>query len=241
MLRRSLSVFLLCTVLISIIGYVLHDQERTETASLAPPGESPLFVPYGHIPVIDPGHGGFDPGTQSAGGVLEKDINLAIGLKTDLLMRFLGLKTVMTRESDEVFHDLDAVSIHDRKVSDMNNRVKLVNETENGVLLSIHQNYYDQRQYYGAQVFYHGAANKDFAESMQKTLRSSLDKDNTRQSKVRDNIFLLNNVTAPAVLIECGFLSNPEEAVLLNSSGYQRKIALAITKGFLDWSATNET
>jgi N-acetylmuramoyl-L-alanine amidase len=240
MLRRNLFILLVLVITVSIIGYALFGTERADPVSADGAERPAFFAPFATIPVIDPGHGGFDPGTESANGIYEKDVNLAIGLKTDLFMRFLGLNTVMTRESDVSTHDTDTVSIRDRKVSDMQRRVDLVNQTENGVLLSIHQNYFDQRQYYGAQVFYSGIDNKPFAELMQETLRLTLDPENRRECKPTDNVFLLNNVTTPAILIECGFLSNPEEEILLRSERYQRRVAMAITKGFLDWSAVNE-
>ncbi|MCL2002770.1 MAG: N-acetylmuramoyl-L-alanine amidase [Oscillospiraceae bacterium] len=237
MLRRNLFILLLFIVFICIIGYALFGPQQAEPASAEGPDEAVLFAPYGWIPIIDPGHGGFDPGTESANGALEKDINLDIGLKTDLLLRFLGLNTVMTRSADIAIHESSAVSIRDRKVSDIQNRVRLVGEVENGVLLSIHQNYFDQRESRGAQVFYSGADNKPFAELMQETLRLVLDPDNRRESKATGNVFLLNNVTNPAILIECGFLSNPEEEALLRSETYQRKMAMAMIKGLMDWSA----
>jgi N-acetylmuramoyl-L-alanine amidase len=219
------------------MGYALRDREPADAVSGdGAESRDTLFSPYKYIPVIDPGHGGFDPGTQSESGILEKDINLAIGLRTDLIMRFLGLRTVMTRDSDEVVHDIDAVSIADRKASDTNNRVELINGVENGVLLSIHQNNFDQRQYYGAQVFYKGGENKAFADIMQAALRDALDPENTRKSSTGFNSALHNRAEKPAILIESGFLSNPEEAELLNTGQYQVKVAMAVTKGFLDWS-----
>jgi N-acetylmuramoyl-L-alanine amidase len=217
------------TLLLSVVGYNFFGP------GVPGPVSSETGPGGRYIPIIDPGHGGFDPGTGSASGTLEKDINLAIGLKTDMLMRFLGLQTAMTRDTDVSVDETDAVSIRERKVSDIRSRVRMVNSVENGVLLSIHQNYFDQRQYRGAQVFYHGADNKAFADTMQQALRL-LAPENTRQSKPIGNVYLLNHSQKSAVLIECGFLSNPEEDALLSSAPYQRKLAMAIAKGFLDWS-----
>ncbi|MDR0326383.1 MAG: N-acetylmuramoyl-L-alanine amidase [Oscillospiraceae bacterium] len=235
MVRRNLFFLLLIILIISIAGYALYTPEPARPAHVENPAQPGFFAPYGYTPIIDPGHGGMDPGTESVNGTVEKKINLEISLKTDLLMRFLGLNTVMTRDTDDSIHDPDAVSIYDKKVTDINNRTRLVNETENGVLISIHQNYFDQRQYYGAQVFYRGDENKAFANVMQDTLRLALDPENHRESKTISNVSLLNNTTKPAILIECGFLSNEEEEALLRSEHYQRKTAMAIAKGFLDY------
>jgi N-acetylmuramoyl-L-alanine amidase len=225
------AIILALIAVLSIIGYNFFKPDGDEPVS----GETGPQVRY--IPVIDPGHGGFDPGTASASGTLEKDLNLEISLKTDMLMRFLGYKTVMTRDMDVSVDETDAVSIRERKVSDIRNRVHLLNSTEDGVLISIHQNYFDQRQYKGAQVFYHGADNKSFADIMQESLRL-LSPENTRQTKPISNVYLLNHSQKPAVLVECGFLSNEEEDALLKTPEYQRKLAMAITAGFLEWSKT---
>ncbi|MCL1807976.1 MAG: N-acetylmuramoyl-L-alanine amidase [Oscillospiraceae bacterium] len=240
MFRRYTVILLFLIVLVSVIGYALFKPEEASPVSAEEPELSSVFAPFAYTPVIDPGHGGIDPGAESAGGFLEKDMNLDIALKTELMIRFLGIKPVLTRESDVSIHDADMVSIRDKKASDIRNRVKLVNGVQNGVLLSIHQNYFDQSQYHGAQVFYNGSENKGFAEIMQEMLRTSLDPVNTRQSKATGSVYLLSHVQKPAVLIECGFLSNPGEEAKLRSDEYQLKMAMAITKGFLDWSATNK-
>jgi N-acetylmuramoyl-L-alanine amidase len=240
MLRLCLLLLLGLAVLISAIGYSLYTPDFFNAVTAGGPQASKLFSPYGFIPVIDPGHGGFDPGTSAESGIDEKDLNLRIGLKTDLFMRFLGLKTVMTRDSDISLHDPGAVSIRERNASDKENRVKLINSVEGGVLISIHQNHFDQRQYYGAQVLYNGSENLLFAGIMQEALRLNLDVENTRKITQRSNLYLLNNSEKPAVLIECGFLSNTKEAALLSTDEYQVKVAMAITKGFLEWSTKEQ-
>ncbi|MDR0293158.1 MAG: N-acetylmuramoyl-L-alanine amidase [Oscillospiraceae bacterium] len=241
MLRRNLFILLLLLLLVSVIGYLLCGPEPALPAAGGSGEENGAFTPYAYTPVIDPGHGGPDGGTESVSGIQESRINLEIGLKTDLIMRFLGLHTAMTRDTDVSIHDVEAVSLRDMKTSDLRNRVRLINGTENGVLLSIHQNYFDQSQYYGAQVFYSGAKNKTFADVMQETLRLALDPANDRKSKPTNSVYLLNNVTRPAVLIECGFLSNPGEEALLRSEKYQRKVAMAVCQGFLSYTKEIKT
>lgn len=183
-------------------------------------------------PILDPGHGGGDGGATSVTGVLESGLNLDIALKTELLMRFLGFVPVMTRETDISIHDPDKKTLYDQKQSDIRNRVKLVNQTPNGVLISIHQNLFEQSQYSGAQVFHNGdPLNKAFAEAAQDLLRSKLDPGNNRLPQKAD-FYLLKYAEKPAILVECGFLSNPEEEALLRAPLYQRKLAMTLTAVF---------
>ncbi len=196
-------------------------------------GEMPEY-PY--TPIIDAGHGGEDGGTESHSGKWESQINLDIARKINVLLRFLGIKTVMTREEDISLHDAGMNSIRAKKTSDLKNRVKKINSVENGVLLSIHQNFFAQSRYHGAQTFYHGSANGVFAKTMQDALRRILDPANQRESKPTGSVYVLNNIHIPAVLVECGFLSNPTEEALLLTEGYQRKVAMAVCLGFLNWS-----
>ena len=227
MKRSAMAVILAAFAALSIFGFFW----RAERNVL--PAAQTSAAARGHIPVpvIDPGHGGPDGGATSLTGLPESRINLEIGLKTELMMRFLGLTPVMTRETDISIHDPDKKTIRDQKVSDIHNRVKIVNGTPNGVLISIHQNLFEQSRYSGAQVFYNGAENKALAETAQALLRESLDPGNNRQAKEAD-FYLLKNAKKPAIMVECGFLSNMVEETLLRSPVYQRKLALVFTALF---------
>lgn len=186
--------------------------------------------------VIDPGHGGEDGGAVAVTGHIESHINLSIALKLEQLLLFYGTQPVLLRETDISLHDEGLSTVKERKTSDLKNRVAMVNELGEGLLLSIHQNFYTEAQYTGAQVFYTNDSPEtgELAAFMQDLLREHLDPDNTRACKEVDtSLYLLNHVEMPALLIECGFLSNPEEATQLASDHYQQNIACILTAGLL--------
>ncbi len=230
MIRRLLLVLLGFAALCAACGFLM---ERPETVI---PTQGEMWERYPYVPIIDAGHGGEDGGTSSLSGEWESQVNLGIAKKTDLLLRFLGLKTAMTRDRDISLHDPEMTTIRQKKTSDLKNRVKIINGVENGALLSIHQNFFIQSRYYGAQTFYHGSENRAFAKTMQDALRRLLDPANRRECKPTDMVYILNEIQKPAILVECGFLSNPTEEALLLTEGYQRKVAMAVCLGFMDWS-----
>lgn len=178
--------------------------------------------------VIDAGHGGEDGGTSSASGVKESGLNLEISLRLNDLLHFLGVRTVMVRQAD-VSVSTEGTTIAQRKVSDIKNRVKLVESTPNALLVSIHQNYFPEAKYRGAQVFY---ANTDgsqaLAEQLQDALSAQVDPNNHRACKLSQEVYLLKHISCPAVLVECGFLSNSAECILLQDESYQKKLAAAL-------------
>ena len=187
--------------------------------------------------IIDPGHGGEDGGAVSVSGKSESQINLAIALELDQLMGFYGVPTVMTRSTDVSIHDPEASTLREKKVSDLHNRVARIEETEHAVLLSVHQNTFPDGKYHGAQVFYsNGELSQPLAQLTQETLRAALDPGNTREAKpIPDSVYLMNHITCPAILVECGFLSNAEEELLLQSGAYQTKLASALAASWLQW------
>ncbi|MDD3346484.1 MAG: N-acetylmuramoyl-L-alanine amidase [Oscillibacter sp.] len=199
----------------------------------------PVFAVREGVPitvVVDPGHGGEDGGAVSPGGVEESHINLVIASQVNDLLRFSGWQTRMTRTEDVSIHNAEASSAREKKVSDIHNRVEIVNGTENAVLLSIHQNSLpSSRVTHGAQVFYNGQAGADtLAKAVQETLNTAINTERAKQTKaIPPTIYLMNKALAPAILVECGFLSNEEETVLLQNDVYQRKLSAAITAGFL--------
>jgi len=188
--------------------------------------------------IIDAGHGGVDGGAVAGGGaVVEKDINLAIALKLDEMLRAAGFKTVLTRASDASIHDESAKTTRQQKVSDIKNRLAIVEGTDNAVLVSIHQNCYPtSSKPTGAQVFYskNNPSSQTLALSIQTMLAESVQPDNRRQIKQSGTeIYLLYHATRPAVMVECGFLSNPGERELLQQEDYQKKLAFAIMGGIV--------
>ncbi len=189
--------------------------------------------------VIDAGHGGEDGGAVAADGSKESDMNLAISRRLDALLVLLGEETRMTRTEDISIHDGSASTLREKKRSDLENRVELVNSTQGSILVSIHQNSLpSSKRTQGAQVFYgkeEGSA--ELANTVQRALNQTVNAGNEKTKKAIDaSIFLMKNVTAPAILIECGFLSNESETALLKSADYQQKLAIVIASGLLQSS-----
>ena len=179
--------------------------------------------------VIDPGHGGADPGKIGINDAKEKDINLQVAKRVKKLLEDKGVKVIMTREKDQM---LSEGSTGSKKVQDMKERVKLINDTAPDLAVSIHQNSYNGEEVHGAQVFYytHSTDGEKLAEIMQKALLS-VDRDNHRKAKADSTYYLLRRTEVPTIIVECGFLSNYEEAEKLVDEKYQKQLAKAIVKG----------
>lgn len=178
--------------------------------------------------VIDAGHGGEDGGASSKSGILESQLNLQIASMTRELLSFAGVRTKMVR-TDDVSVWTEGESIQQKKVSDLKNRVRFVNETPNALLLSIHQNFFPEAKYHGAQVFYAGTDGSEaLAKHIQRALRKTADPENKRQCKPAESVYLMQKVSCTAVLVECGFLSNEPEAQRLTEKAYQQKLAAAV-------------
>lgn len=181
-----------------------------------------------HTIIIDAGHGGEDGGTTSCTGKLESAYNLEIALRLEDLCHLLGYDTVMIRRTDTSIYT-KGETIAQKKISDLKERVRIANSTENAVLVSIHQNFFPESQYSGAQVFYGGSdGSEDLAKLLQGQLIASLNPESRRQVKRGAGIYLLDKIVCPGALIECGFLSNPEEESLLNCPEYQKKLVCVI-------------
>ena len=180
--------------------------------------------------VIDVGHGGNDPGKIGVDNVKEKDVNLQIALCLKAQLQARGVKVILTREGDVCLATNGATN---KKVSDMHNRVSLINASGADYMISIHQNSYQSEGVKGAQVFYYKASEdgKKLAEAIQASFKQNLDPENGREAKANDSYYILLNVKCPAVIAECGFLSNYEEAELLEQEKYQEKVAKAVAEG----------
>lgn len=190
-----------------------------------------------NIPVIiiDAGHGGFDGGATTNDGFPEKNINLAVSLYLNNYLNLFGFKTIITRSSDVSLEDSGLTTIRSKKKSDIHNRMKIMQETENAIFLSIHQNHYPVEKYNGMQVFYSPKFSDDssfLAQCIQESTVENLQPENERQIKeCGTSVYLIYNAQKPACLVECGFLSNIEEAEKLKSSEYQKKLAFCIALG----------
>ena len=180
--------------------------------------------------VVDAGHGGFDSGKVGINGALEKDINLEIARKVQQKLEQAGIATIMTRKTDQGLYDEGE---ENKKQQDMKRRCSVINESEADLAVSIHQNSYTQESICGPQVFYYETSVKGqkLAEILQETLNQNLEIVRPRAGKANDTYYLLRKTEIPTVIVECGFLSNTEEAEKLMKEVYQEKIAQAICEG----------
>jgi len=185
--------------------------------------------------IVDAGHGGADGGATSISGVLESEINLEIVLKIEALASLYGVKTEFTRTTSDIDYPAGANTIRAKKVADTKSRVELVNSTPNAVFVSIHQNIYDNGNARGFEVLFadtEGSA--DFATAMQSTLVSALNPTSARSpSNISSDVYIMNHIQCPAILIECGFISNSEDEALLLSDSYQIKIAASVMSAYI--------
>lgn len=188
--------------------------------------------------IIDAGHGGDDGGAIGIDGTVEKDINLDIALKLEKLLKFYGFDVIMTRTEDIMTCDDGLDSLRKRKVSDIHNRFDVLEKNPDAVFISIHQNKFEDNSQHGTQVFYSGNndESKLLAESIQNSIVSVLQLDNSRVvKKSGSGIYLLYHAKLPAVLVECGFISNPAEVKKLNDEKYRMKIAILIADGLIKY------
>lgn len=193
--------------------------------------EVKAFLPLsGKIIIIDPGHGGADPGTIS-NDIYEKNINLAISKYLEIELTKVGTTVILTRNGD---YDLSYPNATWRKKSDFDNRIKLINNSQADMYLSIHLNYLENPNYSGPQVFYNNASNQEIAIVIQETLNKEL-KSDREVKKIPNRTYMYDKLTIPGVLIECGFLSNASEKNKLQNSEYQQKIADTIKNAIINY------
>ncbi len=235
-IRRFVFLFLVVFFLSVFIALMVTSTSRVTLQTDAMPVE-----PLPRV-ILDAGHGGEDGGAVSADGTSEKAINLSIAQKTNDLLRLFGFETQMTRTDDNDISE-EGDTIRERKLSDMKKRLSIFNSSADNTIISIHQNKFSNTTSHGTQVFY--SPNNDnssaLAESIHCSVKAQLQPDNERKCKPSDDgIYLLKNTTQPAVIVECGFLSNREECARLADEGYQKQMSFAITTGFLDYFNTNK-
>ena len=216
--KRGVTIGTYILVLLCFVAFTYGASIATTTVAQLIPVERNATI------VIDPGHGGIDGGATSCSGQLESQYNLEISLKLEDLFHLLGFRTKMIRRTDiSVYTSGETIAA--KKVSDLRQRVRLVNETENAVLLSIHQNTFPDGKYHGAQVFYGPKGeSRELANLLQEAFCETVNPGSGRQSKKAEGIYLLQHINCTGVLVECGFLSNPEEESKLRTGEYQNKI-----------------
>lgn len=186
------------------------------------------------VVILDAGHGGEDPGKIGVHGEQEKEINLRIVKKIRKELKKNGIRTVLTRDSDKGLNDK---GVTNKKVQDLQRRVEVIHKAAPVCAVSIHQNSYSEPEVKGAQVFYYtdSPEGKKLAEILQQSMIKTLDPENRRMAKGNTSYYLLKKTDVPLAIVECGFLSNPEEAELLRSDSYQQKIAEAVCDGILQY------
>lgn len=221
-MKKKIELFMVLSLLIGAILASWKLSELTADVSKEQKGKKGQIVI-----VIDPGHGGEDPGKVGVNEVLEKDLNLVIAKKVQNLLKDTDIKIVMTREDDDV---------PTAKKKDLEQRIELINKTDPNLVVCIHQNSYTSPSIKGAQVFYYTPSKegKEAASIVQAELRE-LDATNKRVIKANDTYYMLKYSKPPTIIVECGFLTNPEEAEKLTKEEYQDELAFAICEGIIKW------
>ena len=221
---RKTHIFLLCaTVLVLVLSVSLYNYADGSVS----------IKTDNNFLIIDAGHGGMDGGAVGTNGTLEKEINLKVAKYLKEIAEKNGKKVIMTREEDTSLHTTDSAKIRDQKRSDLENRRQILQNNNTGVFVSIHMNQYDQPSVKGAQTFY---ANNDtsriLAEKIQSSLINGLADGNKRVAKSAPaTLYIFKGCNSTAVVVECGFLSNPDEEKLLATEDYQKKLAQCIYDG----------
>lgn len=232
-LYRGLVIMAAMAVCAGGIAVAQHRTPETAVPTIGMAETAPVII-------LDAGHGGMDGGCSSADGIPEKGINLSILLKLRDLLTMSGYTVEVTRDTDKSIHDSGVEGIANQKSSDMDNRLELFNRYDNAICLSIHQNQFTDPKYSGAQMFYAptNAQSEALAQSLQNAFHNMLQPENEREIKqCGKELFLCYYCENPTVMVECGFLSNPDEAALLSDEAYQHKVAFTIYAGLQQFLA----
>lgn len=221
----------LAVALLATKGVGKLREDVRQGSSLKVSGEN-VNMQSSTVIAIDAGHGGDDPGKIGINKALEKDINLAIAQKLKVLLEEKGITVVMTREDGNGLYDAGASN---KKQQDMKRRCEKIDASGAVFTVSIHQNSYTSEGVHGPQVFYytHSAQGQTIASCLQEALNTGLEVDRAREMKANDTYYLLKKTKSPTVIVECGFLSNQEEAAKLTEDEYQNKVAQAVCDGII--------
>lgn len=229
-IKKQRMFVMLIAICISIVTYTItaKNSEVITTSSLPVTNK---------VIILDAGHGKPDEGASSSSGVTEESINLKIVQKVQNLLEQAGSTVILTRSDENGIYDADSNSIHDKKVSDIKNRVKIGNESSADIFVSIHLNKIDQSQYYGWQTFYKSTSDngKKLANNIQNALNESIQKENKREALTISGKYIIDHVEIPTTIVECGFLSNPEEEQQLQNEEYQSRLAWGVFTGIMNY------
>ena len=230
--KQFLAYLLFLSILFAIlfgIAEKTHSKNELDTINPAPPSLAKTVI-------LDAGHGGEDGGASSADGILEKDLNLALALTMRDILTASGVNVILTRETDTLLYDRSVDFQGRKKILDMQARIKITNAAINPVFVSLHMNTYPNPSCQGVQVWYsvNNETSIELAKVIHATTQEMLQHENDRPVKRSgSSIYLLHHLECPAVLVECGFLSSPDEAALLNDAAYRQQLALTLCMGIL--------
>ena len=220
-------------ILTAVLFFTILTVDKTRNVS-----SDKMIITNAPTIIIDAGHGGEDGGAVVQNDIVEKDINLAIAQKTNKLLSLLGFQTYLVRDSDKLIYDSDSKTQRQKKNSDLRNRLSLMNKFENCIYISIHQNKFDDDKVWGAQTFYspNDENSPILAEFVQSSIISLIQPNNKRViKKTGTNVFVMYNATKPAIMVECGFMSNNDELLKLKDNNYQNQMSFSISNGILNY------
>ena len=236
---KNKPVIIILLFIIIILSLIIYTAQTNESFT----GVSGNIYNFRTV-IVDAGHGGADGGTTGSDGSVEKEINLQIAQKLNRLLCLYGFNVVMTRENDDSIHSDDSATLRQKKISDIHNRMKIINENPDAIFVSIHQNHFADMSVHGTQVFYskNNPMSQALAQKIQDSVAQNIQPDNMRQiKKSGTEIYLLYNSKSPSIMVECGFMSNKNDLSLLHDDNYQKKIALSIADGILNFYKESDT
>lgn len=231
--RKRISLILMCLLL----GIFAYSYEATKISVNEETQVTTATPASGKVIVVDAGHGVPDEGAESSRGTTEAETNLKIALKLQNLLEQSGCTVILTRSDENAIYDLDKNTLKEKKISDIRNRVKIGNNSAADIFVSIHLNKIPQEQYWGWQCFYNSKNEKssNLAKKIQSNLNDAIQKDNKRVAMKLDTVYIMKHVEIPISIVECGFLSNPEEEQQLLDEEYQNRLAWGIFNGIVDY------
>lgn len=233
-INKKRIIFLTLAIFLPIGMFVLQTPSNIKTnktvTTMATPVSSKTII-------VDAGHGGEDGGAVSNNGISEAEINLKIALKLQQLLEQSGSNVVLTRSDNNAIYDIDKKTLREKKNSDIRNRVRIGNNSSADIFVSIHLNKIPENQYYGWQTFFKDGNEdgKRLANCIQNNLNETIQKENKRTPLKINNVYIIKHVEIPTVIVECGFLSNPEEERQLQQEEYQTKLAWGIYNGIMEF------
>ena len=231
--KKRISIIVIC-LLLGIFAYSYQGTKIDLDEEIQQTTATPVS---GKVIVVDAGHGVPDEGAQSSKGTTEAETNLKISLKLQNLLEQSGCIVILTRSDENAIYDLDKNTLREKKISDIRNRVKIGNNSSADIFVSIHLNKIPQQQYWGWQCFYNSGNEKsiNLAKKIQANLNGVIQKDNKRVAMKLDTVYIMKKVEIPISIVECGFLSNPEEEQQLLNDEYQDKLAWGIFNGIIEY------